>query len=104
MTQPVSGSGLIHELSIESTSSRIILDFKNIFTEISYYESMDSPSASMSISIADGVTLKTSLPIIGGENVRFSLSDSEPESRSSQLQDERILYHLFCNMTGRNMK
>jgi hypothetical protein len=92
MTQPVSGSGLIHELSIESTSSRIILDFKNIFTEISYYESMDSPSASMSISIADGVTLKTSLPIIGGENVRFSLSDSEPES--NRISGRMQIYKL----------
>jgi hypothetical protein len=80
MTQPVSGSGLIHGLSIESTSSRVTLDFKNIFTEISYYESLNSPSTSMSISVADAVSLKSSLPIIGGETVRFSFSDSEPES------------------------
>lgn len=80
MIPSVSGSGLIHELSIESTTRRVILDIKNILTEISYYESIDYASPSMSLSVADGANVKTSLPIIGGETVRFSFSDSERES------------------------
>ena len=95
MIPSVSGSGLIHELSIESTVSRVILDIKSILTEISYYESIDEPSPSMSLSLADGVGLKTVLPVIGGETVRFSLSDSDKES--NRIIGKMLVY----KMTGK---
>lgn len=71
------GTGLIHALSIKSTTTGQAVDIKGITTEISYYESMDSPSITMTLSIADGIGLRTSLPIIGGETISYSFSDSE---------------------------
>lgn len=92
MIPQVSGSGLIHELSIESTTTRTTLDIKTISTEISYYESINSVTPSLTLSVADAVGLKTSLPIIGGETVRFSLSDSE--INSNRISGRMLVYKL----------
>lgn len=72
-----SGTGLIHTLSIRSTTTGQVVDIKNITTEISYYESMDSPVMTMTLSVGDGIGLRSTLPMIGGESVSYSFSDSE---------------------------
>jgi len=92
MIPQVSGSGLIHELSIESTTTRTTLDIKSVLTEISYYESISTTSPTMTLSVADAVGVKTSLPIIGGETVRFSFSDSEKES--NRISGKMLVYKL----------
>lgn len=77
---PKSGTGLIHALAVKSTSTGRTVDIKGITTEISYYESIDSPSVTMTLNLADGVGLRTSLPLIGGETVSYSLSDSDRDA------------------------
>jgi len=74
---PKSGTGLIHALAVKSTSTDQTVDIKGITTEISYYESIDLPSMSMTLNLADGIGFRTSLPLIGGEIISYSLSDSD---------------------------
>lgn len=76
-----SGTGLIHGITIKSTTTGQIIDITDLVIEISYYESLDQPAASMTLSIVDGIGLRSSLPIIGGESISFSFSDSELNSR-----------------------
>ena len=70
-----SGTGLIHGIAIKSTTTGETIDISNLVIETSYYESLEQPSISMTLSIADGVGLRSSLPIIGGEIISFSFSD-----------------------------
>lgn len=76
-----SGTGLVQGISIKSTTTGQIIDISDLVIEISYYESLDQLSTSMTLSIVDGVGLRSSLPIIGGETIYFSFSDSEKNSR-----------------------
>jgi hypothetical protein len=87
-----SGTGLIHRLSITSTATSINMDIKALAGEISYYESIDSPCISMTISIIDGAGLRTSLPIVGGESLTYSISDSF--ASSNPITNKMILYKL----------
>jgi hypothetical protein len=76
-----SGTGLVHGISIKSTTTGQTIDISDLVIETSYYESLDQPSASITLSIVDGIGLRSSLPIIGGETITFSFSDSERNSR-----------------------
>jgi hypothetical protein len=76
-----SGTGLIHGISIKSTSTDRTVSVSDLAAEISYYEDIQMPSVSMTVSMADGIGLRTTLPIIGGEVISVSLSDSERGSK-----------------------
>ena len=76
-----SGTGLIQGVTIKSTTTGQIIDISDLVIEISYYESLDQSSTSMTLSIIDGIGLRSTLPIIGGETISFSFSDSEKNSR-----------------------
>lgn len=76
--QQASGSGLLHALTIKSTTQPASqVDFRQIMSEISYYESIDSPTISITTTLLDGAGLRTALPVIGGEEVIYSFSDTE---------------------------
>ena len=87
-----SGTGLIHGIAIKSTTTGETIDISNLVIETSYYESLEQPSISMTLSIADGVGLRSRLPIIGGEIISFSFSDSERNSTriSSSMQAYKL--------------
>ncbi len=87
-----SGTGLVNTLSIKSTTTSINMDVKGLAGEISYYESIDSPAASMTISVIDGVALRTTLPLIGGETVTYNLSDTHRSS--DRIKGAMTLYKM----------
>lgn len=90
--EPRSGTGLIHNISIKSTASQQTVSIYDIVTELSYYENLRLPSISMTLSIGDGVGLRTSLPIIGGETLTISLSDSQ--RGSSRINTSMEVYKM----------
>jgi len=90
-----SGTGLIQGISIKSTTTDQVIDISNLVIEISYFESLDQPAASMTLSIIDGIGLRSSLPIIGGETITFSFSDSE--KGSNRISGSMQIY----KMTGK---
>ena len=95
MTSPqqASGSGLIHALTIKSaTQPQTQIDFRQIMSEISYYESIDSPSFTLTTTLLDGANLRTSLPITGGEVISFSFSDTE--LNSDRISGTALVYKL----------
>jgi hypothetical protein len=87
-----SGTGLVNALSIRSTTTSVNLDVKGLAGEISYYESLDSPTISMTISVIDGAAVRTTLPIIGGEIVSYNISDSYQSS--DRIRGNMRLYKL----------
>jgi len=70
------GTGLIQKLTIESTVSPLVMHVKDIVLEMSYYESIETPAKSVTLAVADGTDFKYSLPLLGGERVSYSFSDS----------------------------
>jgi hypothetical protein len=101
------GTGLIHALSIKSTTTGQSIDIKGITTETNYYESIDSSSITMTLSVVDGLGLRTSLPIIGGETVSYSFSDSERGSPkvtgSQQVYKLSNKFRVSHNLDGYDM-
>lgn len=87
-----SGTGLIQGITVKSTTTNQTIDISDLVIEVSYYESIDKPSTSMSLSIVDGVGLRSSLPMIGGETVSFSFSDSEKET--TRISGSMQIYKL----------
>lgn len=71
-----SGTAEFKKLAIKSTVADVTMQFKNLMAEMSYYESIDSPAVSMTLSIIDGTDFKYSLPILGGETVDYSFFES----------------------------
>jgi|APGre2960657373_1045057.scaffolds.fasta_scaffold00942_3 hypothetical protein len=79
--QQASGSGLIQALTIRSaTQQQSQIDFRQIASEISYYESIDAPGFTLTATLLDGAGFRTAVPLTGGEEVFFSFSDSEQNS------------------------
>ena len=70
------GIGTIHKLDMYSTVTNARFNITQLISEISYYESLESPTASMTISILDATDFKHSVPILGNEQLIYSLSDT----------------------------
>jgi hypothetical protein len=87
-----SGTGLIKALSMQSTTTGMTIDFKSLMAEFNYYESIDSVSTSIAIAMVDGAGLRNELPIIGGETINYSFSDSE--RNTTTIQGQMQLYKL----------
>lgn len=66
----------------------------DIVLEMSYYETIDSPAKSMTLAIADGTDFKYSLPLLGGERLTYSFSDSDPTESDNSISGRMILYKL----------
>jgi hypothetical protein len=87
-----SGTGVIHDLAIRSTVNSNVTDFKQLVTEISYYESIDSPATSMYLDIMDAIAFRNTLPLVGGETVQYSISDST--QNANRIRGNMTLYKL----------
>ena len=75
------GTALVKVFSIQSTADApSVIDISSLYSDFSYYESIDSPSVSMTASIVDSTNLKGSLPIVGGEGIVYEFSDSMQNS------------------------
>ena len=75
------GTALVKVFSIQSTAAApSVIDISSLYSDFSYYESIDSPSVSITASIVDSANLKGSLPIVGGEGIVYEFSDSMPDS------------------------
>jgi len=75
------GTALVKVFSIQSTADApSVIDISSLYSDFSYYESIDSPSVSMTASIVDSTNLKGSLPIVGGEGIVYEFSDSMQDS------------------------
>jgi len=75
------GTALVKVFSIQSTANApSVIDISSLYSDFSYYESIDSPSVSMTASIVDSTNLKGSLPIVGGEGIVYEFSDSMQDS------------------------
>jgi len=70
------GTGLINECYITNHSKSVKLDIEDQVDEIGYYESIFNPTVSFHVSITDASDIKNSLPIVGGERVDISFTDS----------------------------
>lgn len=87
-----SGTGVVHDLVIRSTVNSNVIDFRQLVTEISYYESIDSPVVSMYLDIIDGISFRNTLPLVGGEKVSYSISDSTRNAR--RISGDMTVYKL----------
>jgi len=67
---------LANRLEITNNNGLVTKDLRQIYDECNYYESIFSPMTSMNMVVTDGLDLRTSLPIVGGELVRFGFSDT----------------------------
>jgi hypothetical protein len=75
------GTALVKVFSIQSTAAApSVIDISSLYSDFSYYESIDSPSVSITASIVDSANLKGSLPIVGGEGIVYEFSDSMQNS------------------------
>lgn len=75
------GTALVKVFSIQSTAAApSVIDISSLYSDFSYYESIDSPSVSITASIVDSANLKGSLPIVGGEGIVYEFSDSMQDS------------------------
>jgi hypothetical protein len=72
------GTGKIDTLTIRNNRKTSSQDLRQLVKELGYYESIFSPSVSVTIVIQDGTDMKNSLPIVGGETIDISFSDSFP--------------------------
>jgi hypothetical protein len=105
------GTALVKAFSISGTTDNpAVVDISRLYNEISYYESIDSPSITITANIIDSTDLKSSIPIVGGEGVSYAFSDSVPESleikgrarlykMSDRLRVKKGVesYNIFCS-------
>lgn len=87
-----SGTGVVHDLVIQSTVNSNTIDFKQLVTEISYYESIDSPVVSMYLDVIDAISFRNTLPLVGGEKVSYSISDSTRNAK--RIRGDMTVYKL----------
>ena len=75
------GTALLKELVLQSTApGNIKFDISHIYSDFTYYESIDSPTVSAKIGIVDAIDMKSSLPIVGGETLSYKFADSSDDS------------------------
>lgn len=81
--QDKTGTAIVRVFSIQSTANPpAVMDISSMYSEMSYYESIDTPAVSMTITVVDSTNLKGMLPIVGGESIVYDFADSLPDSPS----------------------
>jgi hypothetical protein len=75
------GTGILKELAITNNAGDRTEDLSKIYSELDYFEDITAPAPTLNIVLKDGVDLKGALPIVGGEILRFSFSDTYESKR-----------------------
>jgi len=80
MAETKVGTGFISELNIQNNSKTLTQDIRGVVKEVAYFENILNHSVSATITLEDGTDVKNSLPIVGGETVNLSFSDTFEDS------------------------
>jgi hypothetical protein len=69
------GKAEIRKLTITTDVSKQEIDIANIAMSILFYEDIFSLYTSSNIEILDGITLRNTLPIVGGETISMDVGE-----------------------------
>jgi len=82
--EPKDGTAILKRLEITNNSGSHIQDLSPIYAELNYFESMLNPTVSVNITLRDGSNIKDTLPIVGGEVLRYAFSDTYEDARGHE--------------------
>lgn len=71
----VLGQGALDRLTIRSTMNSSETNIASLATMITFYEDMFTPFMSCDIQISDGISLRSTVPLLGGEIVSIDMGD-----------------------------
>lgn len=85
------GRADIRQLEL-TTNEKETIDISRIIHLVTYFEDIYSPHTTCNIQVIDGVSLRSALPLSGGEIISMDIGDNDDKSR--KLKDKFILYKM----------